>query len=277
MKKIAVCLSGQIRYWDSTYPLFEHWNNLFKDVEFTFFVSTWNTKDQWYEKDKFGINIVDDVDLRKYGLISKFSKHNPDDVDISTSASVPNTNYMTYLYNEVHRLRNSYEKENNVEFDAVIQTRNDVVIGKLLLARIRQIIYTKPYFMEKSVFSPSGAKLDAGQFGEADFRPASLVNDNDNFYFGRPSVMNYFRKMYNFLINESFFKHTHRLQPEFFYKHNIYQVGFGVHPFLVRYGNTIKQGRPTPESLRKMLKEKGIEWFFETRIEDVSKEYWEYE
>ena len=99
--KIAVCLSGQIRYWDSTYPFFEYWNNLFEDVEFTFFVSTWNTKDQWYSKDKFGINIVDDVDFRKYGLISKFSKHNPDDVNVSTSIKLPNTNYMTYLYNEI--------------------------------------------------------------------------------------------------------------------------------------------------------------------------------
>ena len=40
MKKIAVCLSGQIRHWEETYPIFEHWNNLFDDVEFTFFVST---------------------------------------------------------------------------------------------------------------------------------------------------------------------------------------------------------------------------------------------
>ena len=270
--KIAVCLSGQIRYWDSTYPFFEYWNNLFEDVEFTFFVSTWNTKDQWYSKDKFGINIVDDVDFRKYGLISKFSKHNPDDVNVSTSIKLPNTNYMTYLYNEVHGLRNSYEKENNIEFDAVIQTRNDIIIGTDILSQIRRLVISKPYFMERSVFSPAGTKLAV-----ADIGASGLINNNDNFYFGSSNAMNYFRKMYDFLINKSFFKHTHRLQAEFFYKHNIHQISTGNHPFLLRYGNTIKQGRPTPESLRKMLKEKGIEWFFTTKIGDVSKKYWIYE
>ena len=100
-----------------------------------------------------------------------------------------------------------------------------------------------------------------------------VINNNDNFYFGSSNTMNYFRKMYDFLINKSFFKHTHRFQAEFFYKHNIHQVGTGNHPFLLRYGNTIKQGRPTPESLRKMLKEKDIEWFFTTKIGDVSKKY----
>ena len=245
---------------------------LISSIEFTFFVSTWDTKDQWYEKDKFGINIVDDVDFRKYGLISKFSKHNPDDVNVSTSIKLPNTNYMTYLYNEVHRLRNSYEKENNIEFDAVIQTRNDIIIPKNALSNIVKLFKTKSFFMERSVFSPGPSKYDVPEVGEP-----SLVNNNDNFYFGSPNAMNYFRKMYDFLINESFFKHTHRFQAEFFYKHNIHQVGTGIHPFLLRYGKTIKQGRPTPESLQKMYEEKGIEWFFTTKIGDVSKKYWIYE
>ena len=270
--KIAVCISGQIRYWDSTYPFFNYWNDLFEDVEYTFFVSSWDTKDSWYQKDKFEIDIVDDVDFKKYDLISKFSKHNPKDVDISTSARIPNTNYMTYLYNEVHRLRNSYEKENNIEFDAVIQTRNDIIIPKNALSNIVKLFKTKSFFMERSVFSPGPSKYDVPEVGEP-----SLVNNNDNFYFGSPNAMNYFRKMYDFLITESFFKHTHRLQPEFFYKHNIHVFGTGIHPLLLRYGKTIKDYRPTPESLQKMLKEKGVEWFFDTDINHVSKKYWVYE
>ena len=39
--KIAVCLSGLIRSFDVTSKLLKHWNTLYDDVEFYFFISTW--------------------------------------------------------------------------------------------------------------------------------------------------------------------------------------------------------------------------------------------
>ena len=88
--KIAVCLSGQIRYWDSTYPFFEYWNNLFEDVEFTFFVSTWNTKDQWYSKDKFQMNHLHN----KYKGLVLF------DIDDTLTTGLDNYNVVQYCIDE---------------------------------------------------------------------------------------------------------------------------------------------------------------------------------
>ena len=274
--KIAVCLSGQIRYWDSTYPFFEYWNNLFKDVEYTFFVSTWQNNDSWYEQPKFGDIQIDDVDFSKYEFITRYSKHNPDDVNINHSknaAKLPNTPYMTYLYNKVHGLRNSYEKENNMEFDFVIQTRNDIVFGHQLLSKMIFLWNTNSYILNNSIFSPSGSKLKIGGNKKDEFL---LVVNNDNLFFGNPKVMNHFKNMYDFLIYDSFNKHTHYLQAEYFHRNKIMHFSTGDNPYLLRYGKTIKRHRPTPDSLRRIMEEKGIEWFYNTRIEDVSKEYWDY-
>ena len=39
--KIAVCISGLIRFWKVTESLFSRWNDFYDDVEFDFYLSTW--------------------------------------------------------------------------------------------------------------------------------------------------------------------------------------------------------------------------------------------
>ena len=38
--KIAVCISGLMQYWDITHKLFKYWNEIYDDVDFVFFLST---------------------------------------------------------------------------------------------------------------------------------------------------------------------------------------------------------------------------------------------
>jgi hypothetical protein len=41
--KIAVCISGLMQYWDITHELFKYWNEIYDDVDFVFFLSTWES------------------------------------------------------------------------------------------------------------------------------------------------------------------------------------------------------------------------------------------
>ena len=52
MKKVAVQLSGLSRGFEITSKIFEYWNNIFDDIEFTFFLTTWNNQDVWEDKVK---------------------------------------------------------------------------------------------------------------------------------------------------------------------------------------------------------------------------------
>ena len=41
MYKIAVMINGHPKYLDITQQLFKHWNTLYDNFKFDFFVSTW--------------------------------------------------------------------------------------------------------------------------------------------------------------------------------------------------------------------------------------------
>ena len=81
MKKIAVCISGLVRHWEETYPLFEYWNNLYDDVEFVFFLSTWKGN-TWYDKNKFPNFKITDYNFSNYEFIQDYSLHKENEVKI---------------------------------------------------------------------------------------------------------------------------------------------------------------------------------------------------
>ena len=41
MKNIAVMISGHPKGFDLTFPYFQHWNKLYDNIKFDFFVSMW--------------------------------------------------------------------------------------------------------------------------------------------------------------------------------------------------------------------------------------------
>ena len=46
--KIAVMLNGHPKHLETTQHLFKHWNNLYDNIEFDFFVRIWDTIDNDY-------------------------------------------------------------------------------------------------------------------------------------------------------------------------------------------------------------------------------------
>ena len=55
MKNIAVFINGSSKYLDLTHTLFEHWNKLYDDINFDFYLSTWedNIDYAFQEEDNF--------------------------------------------------------------------------------------------------------------------------------------------------------------------------------------------------------------------------------
>jgi len=268
MKKIAVCISGQIRYWEAIYPFFEYWNNLFDDVEFTFFISTWKEK-TWVD-DKFGGLEIVDVDFDKHEFITSYSKHDHN-IEMRSGGLKPHTPYQIYLMKQVQTLRKNYEDENNIKFDGVIQTRNDIFISYELLVRCIKTIKVENYFLKNSIFTPGGVSLhpysDIG---------VCLILQTDTFYFGISSIMDKLIDMYDYLNTDATELQTHFIQPEFFNRKNIHCYSIKTHPLVIRDTDVRKNGRPTSKSLIKIKNEKGIDWIFQTELQEVSKEYWNY-
>ena len=58
---IAVSLSGLVRYWDVTSKIFEHWNNLYDDIEFTFFLTTWKNNKVWFDEAKVKSGLLEHI------------------------------------------------------------------------------------------------------------------------------------------------------------------------------------------------------------------------
>ena len=66
--KIAVCISGRMSGFDVTSKLFEHWNSIYDNVEFYFFISTWKDVSSEYSETR---GPVEDWDFSKYKFITK--------------------------------------------------------------------------------------------------------------------------------------------------------------------------------------------------------------
>jgi hypothetical protein len=115
--KIAVCLSGEVRYWDVANQFFEYWNelhrldrfNAFGELSFDFFISTWNRNIE---------NVVELNSLKSYEFL---------DEDIEFDFIDANQKYW-YLTYRSNLLKTEYELKNNLNYDLVISTRPDILI-----------------------------------------------------------------------------------------------------------------------------------------------------
>jgi len=264
MKKIAVCISGLIRYWEQTYPLFEHWNNLFDDVEFVFFLSTWKGTDLWYEKERFGNLEFTENDYSKYNFIENYSLHDEKKVNILEN-HLPASFLKHYSIQQVHKLRKKYEKQNQI-FDGIIQTRNDIFISKEIL---QSCINIQDYFHKSGRYVLTPAATTTNESG-------ALILPNDNFVYSNSKTMDFVMNLYNDIHNQVF-NSCHLGEAEFYFKNNIQNIAIDKHPLLFREGKLKKWGRPTPESMKELIDIKGVDWIYNQRVEDLQQNYWSYE
>ena len=47
-------------------------------------------------------------------------------------------------------------------------------------------------------------------------------------------------------------------------------------PYLFREGKLQKQYRPTPQVMRKLIDEKGVDWIYDLPVHILEEEYWNY-
>ena len=274
MRKIAVCISGLVRYWEETYPLFEHWNNLYDDVEFVFFLATWKGDDVWYEEERFGKIEIVDIDYSKYDFLEDYVKLDPIDVDFNLRSSKPNINYMSYAIKEVQKLR----RNSKHKFDGVIQTRNDALIhNSNILDTCVNLVRNKQYFYNDDTFFTSESLSIQKEFIREN--PYRLILQQDNFYFGTPIAMDKFSKMYDmtFIDGDISSRSCHFTPAEHIYKQGLTSIKIRGFPLLLRDGKMIKQGRPTPEIMRYLIQEKGVEWIYNQPLDKLMNEYFTYE
>lgn len=264
MKKIAVTFYGLMRFWDITHQMLEYWNNLYDDVEFYFFISTWADK-----KDRSVFNCTscgkggfDLIDLSEYNFLTSYEYLDIEDVVENPMEwagcatgwghpiSVPRVTYGMY---KVQKLRKKYEQENNMKFDGVIQTRTDNWVKRPMLDMIRDLSIDEGIFPvhPKLFFTPSYLTLYLRGQLETLFRLMS-----DMFAFAHPDAMDEYSEMYvdSFITGVNKGKWLHLIHGEQLMNRRIYTIGC-----LPQSGvELIRQGDDLNIAFEKSIKKKNI-------------------
>jgi len=146
--RIAILLAGQVRDWNICSKVFELYNSIYSDVEFDFFLATW---DDNYDEVKY--------DMNSYSFITKYKLH-----DQKESLYTEQLLCHAYLCKSANIIKKEYAKKHNIKYDCVIATRPDIFLGLDLLSNIRDLLvrsnnYKKgdKFILNKNmVYTPTG-------------------------------------------------------------------------------------------------------------------------
>jgi len=181
MTKVAVLLSGQLRDWKTASKIFKLWNYANNEISYDFFLSTWDDSYRGvYSKDAdLSMCVASEVILCEDFLLadSEVLKY-------------------THLLKRTNILKNRYEKEQNIKYDAIIATRPDIMLGPRVLEELGRNIKGK-YIGQRTLFIHNGIT-------------EKLVNPNTNeygffmtdfFVYGHSMAVNEFAKMYDDIMD----------------------------------------------------------------------------
>lgn len=160
MNKIAVCITGEMRYWEIT-------KHIFKDWDVDFFISTWDTtnrgEDNYPYKFHGNTNINEDIletiKPKSYEFLGREYENK-------------NDFHMAKYYYLIHRcnlLKTKYEMDNDFKYDCVLITRPDVYHDKNLIQNITSheldelVIYSSEIGFQEHYFGLGS--LDAAAYG----------------------------------------------------------------------------------------------------------------
>jgi hypothetical protein len=170
------------------------------NLEFDFFISTWDDYVKSNEFDKF----------TKYELVSKNSIYNSND---------GNTQKFAYLLYRVNLLKQLYELENNFKYDLVIILRPDILVNLIDLVDEIKKIYNSE-FNSNFLLTIDDIKLVDGVYTLA----------RDFLFIGDSTSIDIHSTMYNF-----FFLEKKHLTNNMNYK----EGGHWVHPYYIHYNKFI--------------------------------------
>ena len=265
MFKIAVMINGHPKYLDMTQQLFKHWNTLYDNFKFDFFVSTWE----------------DDTDYSDWDWITKWERLKEEDCpyDLKNHDEGRHQPHYCYTFKKVNELRNSYDEE----YDAVLQTRSDVIISRKalddMLSKITAVrggdgrINTQ--LSLRNIFSISGTSIHSVFTNEGKLHQ-DLWTD-DYYFFGKPEVFDIFAGMFDYIfIDEKYdgIVMMHIFQAEYLHTMGIYNSALkGDVPLLVREPYRFAPAEthtnagwdrkhPSPYQLQKIIDKQGLDWIF---------------
>mgnify|MGYP000232879277 CR=1 FL=1 len=124
MNKVAICIAGEMRYWEITKKIF---NSLDADI----FISTWDTNDRqdnypykFHGNENVNDEIVDGLDnLAEVEFL-------PKEIENKFTFNIPK---YWYLIHRCNLLKTKREVKENFKYDCVLITRPDVLYDENLL------------------------------------------------------------------------------------------------------------------------------------------------
>jgi len=234
--RVAVCLSGLFRNWDLCRASFRYWEKVHKNISFEYFISTWD-ETQYLNQDKKSKEVkkeialvtpnhfVDDFDngqLKSFKLINEndeveLNKNNFRNIREVGVNIHWNTKKYAFLLMNVNLLKSKYELENNFIYDAVINTRPDVLIKA-------EVLFTlKKYFLNDNIFNHDTLEIFLDkQIRACDDRNLAYVySAGDVFSFGMSSTMDIYTGMYRYAYMSK--------------NYNMITAGTSINPFHMRH------------------------------------------
>lgn len=141
--KIAVLLHGLLRSWEQCSTMFSYWDELFPDVEFDFYLSTWSESFAIPQ----GKGSPDLFEKNTKLKLKDVSFHNQDELykDIATHFQYffrnhkyeNNSSIAVFPYSYVRSKVCELVKNSNIEYDACILSRTDLFVYKEFLNLVR--------------------------------------------------------------------------------------------------------------------------------------------
>ena len=283
--KIAVMLNGHPKHLETTQHLFKHWNNLYDNIEFDFFVSIWDTIDNDYEKFDTAL------DYNELDWVTKWEVLKEEDCpyDLKSHEAGHHQPHYCYTLKKVNDLRNSHDEE----YDAVLQTRCDMVILRKTLDGLVDEL-TRNQITDRNMFSKSGMKIHSVYSPELEKWNHSFWT-HDYYFLGSPKVFDIFSKMFDDMwMNKDYdgevlmhvfpAEHLHLngicvmkpqngglslliREPYRFSEYN--EDGIEVGTQVIKTQANTNQGwgleNPTPKQLTKLIDKHGLDWIYDSK------------
>ena len=219
--KVAICIAGEMRYWEITKDIF---NSLDADI----FISTWDTNDRqdnypykFHGNKNINDEIVDGLD----NLIE--AEFLPKEIESKFTFNIPK---YWYLIHRCNILKNKQEVKKNFKYDCVIVTRPDSILKKNMIRRIPKKL--DELYVYSSKISPSDET-----FG---------FQTMDSLSYGTSSTMD---------IYSSLYKHIYMSED-----YNVIPMGHSLIPFYMKYiGLNMSNKEITHDMINKIRKPKQYE------------------
>ena len=221
MNKVAICIAGEMRYWEIT-------KNIFNSLDADIFISTWDTNDRqdnypykFHGNKNINDEIVDGLDnLAEVEFL-------PKEIESKFTFNIPK---YWYLIHRCNILKTKREVKENFKYDCVIVTRPDSILKKNMIRRIPKKL--DELYVYSSKISPSDET-----FG---------FQTMDSLSYGTSSTMD---------IYSSLYKHIYMSED-----YNVIPMGHSLIPFYMKYiGLNMSNKEITHDMINKIRKPKQYE------------------